>query len=234
MFDIDETYRWLEFLVNSKQSGKFTPDSFNLGCKVVNLEYFNQESGLEEEYQVGNPHARIEWQQTAKITDNNRNFLVEKDISKVGLYFPLPSDYGAFSSYEFGYIFNPPGCANATRENTVMEIVTDGELRTRLNNPIKKPTLKRSIGAYYQQGIRPWPEEITLLHITYLRLPVPPFRNYTLVNDQDIYNPTGSRGWEWPETVIPTLIYRLGLYCGINIREENFYQMMAARIAKGK
>lgn len=231
---INESYEWLLFLVNAKQSGKLTPDSFNLACKVVNMEYFNKESGLEEEYQVGNPHARVEWQLTAKITDNNRQLVVETDLVKVGDYFPLPTDYGAFSSYRFGYTYNPPGCQDAVMENTMMEIVTDAELAIRLNNAIKMPTLRRSIGAYYQSGLRPYPKEINYCHCTYLRKPIPPFRNYTVVNNQNIYNPTGSIEWDWPDTVHATLIYRVARYAGVNIREEAFYQMMEKRIAQGQ
>lgn len=233
---IDEIYRWVNFMANKLQSGAISPDEFNDCLGALYLEPLKIKLGLPEEYQIGNANARQSYQVSQMITDDLRNFIVQKTINKTGGYFVLPTDYVAYSSLRYVQVIEPDECDEQpiVIDNSI-EIVTDGELSLRLPNTITPPTFDYPIGAYYQQGIKVFPKDIDQVQLTYVRLPKKPFRNYTITaNDENIFNPIGSVDLEYPEIMHNDFAVIVAKYFGINLKDGELINFAQSRMDNGK
>lgn len=231
---ISDIFDWVTYLSNKTASGSISPEEFNLSCKVVSRELFNVKVGLPEEYLVGAPYARQAYQITQKITDDTRNFIKDVTIPKTNGFFVLPTDYAAFSSLGYQYVLNNPNGGNPISEERNIDVVSDGELSVRLYDNVIYPTLEYPVAAYREQGILVYPKEINRIILTYLRYPAIPIFAYTVVDDEYVYNPTGSVQVDFPEVLHSEFATRVARYLGINLREEQFEQYMEMRLAKGQ
>lgn len=233
--NINDIYTFVNFTSNHYQSGQVTDDNFNTACAFVSLELFRKYCGLPEEYQPNNPTPRVAWQMTNAISDDLRPFIVNANIPKDNSgYFPFPADYSVFSSMWYRYVLNNPKGGQPSSDIRWIENVSDSELRLRLTSTIKNPTPFFPVCAWYSYGFKVYPEVINRIELTYLKVPVTPFRNYTqLQNDETEYNPVGSIQFEFPQTMYPNLATRIALYYGINIREDEFVNWMGQKQAAG-
>lgn len=229
---IQEIYAFVNFMANKAQSGAISPDEFNAACAVINIEFLKERVGLPEDYKVGQYESPIAYQVTQKITDDVRYFIEETTITKSGGYFAYPSDYFAWSSMLYKYTKNT--CGEPVVQERWVESITDGELTIRKNNSIINPTLDAPVCAFYSDGMKIFPKEIERVSLTYLRKPATPFRNYTVVDGFDIYNPVGSTQFEYPESTHPDICSRILKYYGINIREADLINFAANRIERGQ
>lgn len=233
---VQEIYEWVNFLSNKYQSGEITDDNFNTALAFVNLELFRYETGMPEAYQVGMPVPPVAWQITNTISDDLRNFILKVQIPKDSNgYFPFPADYAVFSSMYYDYILNAEDCGGQpTLEKNWIEPVSDGELRLRLYSAIKQPTAYYPICAWYSYGFKVYPESVTQIELTYLKVPRTPVRNFTqLPNDQTQYNPIGSVQLEYPESLHANFAVRIAKYYGWNIRDEELYGWSQQRKNEG-
>jgi len=116
-----------------------------------------------------------------------------------------------------------------------VELVTDSELSERLDNTIVHPDLDYPIAAYYDTGFAIYPEQITRVELTYLRLPATPYRNYTIDPNTllNVYNPIGSVQLEFPETLHIDFSARVCRYLAINIRDAELMQDIMVRQNNG-
>jgi hypothetical protein len=241
--NVQEIFEWVNFVANKLQSGAVSPEQFNRGLQVVNIEIFNKKYGLPEDYRIEIAQPRVTYQRTQKIIDDTWHFVKPVTINKVGLVFPIPADYYAFSSLTYTYVKNrditDPCCFESQdlepdiQEQSV-DIATDIEFKFRLNNNVTKPTFNNPMARYTLSGLEVRPIEINRINLTYLKKPNTPFRAFTVVNDESIYDPVGSTQIEFPETVHPEFCVRIAKYFGINLRDEELYGMMEKRQAAGE
>lgn len=233
--NISQIYDWTTYVLNKYQSGSLlSPDEFNLACKVISRELFNVKVGLPEMYQPGAPYPPQAWQVTQKITDDLKPFIKDTTIDKSQGFFPLPSDYAAFSSLSYKYILNSTTGGNPYHEQNYIDVVTDSELRVRLADNVIMPTLKYPVATYRASGILIYPEDIARVTLTYLRYPLDPVFGYTVSNDEYIYDPSASVQVEFPETLHPEFCMRIARYAGINTREFDVEQTIRERLKTGQ
>lgn len=234
---IDEIYKWVNFVSNKKQSGAISPDEFNMIIKVVSIDYFKLKVGLPEEYQVGQPMPRQAYQITQKITDDVRHLITRLSITRGAVtsdYFAIPANYGAYSGLFYRYTYNPKNCKGAVSVDLPIEIVTDGEFHDRKGCPLLGPTFKQPIANFDASGIIVYPLDITTIELSYLRLPTMPIRQYTIVSDEDVYNPTGSVNFDFPEPCHNDLAVRVLQYMGINLGDAELIAMIKERKLSGQ
>ena len=233
---IDALYQWINFMSNKQQSGAISPDEFNLCLNALYLEPMKIKIGLPEEYLIGQPTARQAYQVSQTITDDLQKFIVPLTITKSNTgYFPIPSDYVAFSTLRYIQIEPSEGCEPPIVIENSVEIVTDGELSLRLPNAITPPTFDYPIGAFYNQGIKVFPKDISEVKLTYLRRPVKPFRNYTITaNDENIFDPTGSVDLEYPEIMHNDFAVIVAKYFGINLKDGDLINFAQGRQDRGQ
>lgn len=232
--NISEIFDWVLFLGNKYQAGNINAVEFNLACKAVTVELFNVKVGLPELYQPGAPYPPQAWQVSQKITDDLQPFIKDAVIDKSSGYFPLPSDYAAFSSLSYKYVLNDPNGGQPYSEINYIDVVTDAELRVRLADNVIMPTLKYPVATYRSQGILLYPTDISRITLTYLRYPTTPVYGYTITNDEYIYDATTSTQTDFPVTLHSEFAMRVARYMGINIRETEFEQLIESRLSKGQ
>jgi len=227
---VQGVYLLTNFFADKFGSRQISDDEYNTAMAAASLELFKTKVGIPEEYQVGQAKSRQEWQVTTKISDDMRKFVTEVEIDKVGGVFPYPPDYGAFSSLRYSRILNN-GCDTPDVRTRTIELVTDGELSDRLDNTVVYPDFDYPVGAWYSNGWKVFPKIIEKVDLTYLRIPVTPFRNYTIdpATDLTTYQPIGSVQIEYPETLHIDFTYRVLKYLAINIREEMLYEVANQR-----
>lgn len=220
--NVQGIYELVNFLADKYQSRQISDDEFNIAMAAANLDLWKVKVGAPEEYKVNIPFSAQAWQVSNKISDDMRKFIVKVNVTKnANSIFAYPSDYGAFSSIRYKKVQNSTGCAEPRVYNRTVELVTDSELSERLDNTIVFPDLDYPIAAYYDTGFQVFPKEISRVELTYLRIPVTPFRNYTLNTTTLIttYNPVGSVQLEFPETLHIDFAARVCRYLAINIRD---------------
>jgi len=227
---VQGVYLLTNFFADKFGSRQISDDEYNTAMAAASLELFKTKVGIPEEYQVGQAKSRQEWQVTTKISDDMRKFVTEVEIDKVGGVFPYPPDYGAFSSLRYTRILNN-GCDTPDVRTRTIELVTDGELSDRLDNTVVYPDFDYPVGAWYSNGWKVFPKIIEKVDLTYLRIPVTPFRKYTIdpATDLTTYQPIGSVQIEYPETLHIDFTYRVLKYLAINIREEMLYEVANQR-----
>ena len=235
--DIQDIYLLVNWLSDKYQSRAISDGEFNYAISAASNDLWKKKVGLPEEYQVNAPFARQAWQVTNKISDDMRYFITQVDIAKDAQgIFEYPTDYGAFSSMRYNRILNDENCGNPDQKTRTVELFTDAELSERLDNTIIPPDYDYPVGAWYGTGWKVYPTIINNVNLTYLRLPVKPYRNYTLdpATDLTTYDPIGSVQLDFPQTLYIDFAYLVLKQFSINIREEELYQMAEQRISKGQ
>ena len=239
--NIDEVYRFVQFIANKEQSGFIKPSDFNLAVDRAQMQLFMERYGNPAEYQPGRPIPRIAYSQTQKISDDLRYFIrrVSLPIDSNGLML-YPNDYLHFSSASTNYVDvkfdrgttttdNCPGCNKDNTTGTTSSTVTsktvsirpvdDSELSNLLSSSIVGPTKAYPVLTFYQEGVQYHPKDIGMVDFVYLREPLKPSWEYTLVNNRPVYDDTSSVDLEWPPQVFNEIAIRILAFVGINLRE---------------
>ena len=102
--------------------------------------------------------------------------------------------------------------------------VSDGQLSARLNSVIVPPTLEYPIIAEYNDYYQFYPKNLGNISLTYLRLPIPAYWGYTLVNDEPVYDPATSVNSEFPDECIPALALKVASLLGIQLKDQSLVQ----------
>lgn len=225
---IEDIRLFVNFQLNKHQTGDtLSPGEYNTCLKFVNLEYFKTKYGLPEEYQPGRPLPRQAFEVTQQIMDELGHLKVWKggpkspamliDINGVA---QIPLDYIHCSSIR-------------TNDGRMIEILRDDELGDRITNPIKKPTSKYPVVAFFDTFIQFYPKDLGFCNFTYLRMPATPIWAYTIVNDEPVYDPLNSVELEWPSIAHTDIANAVLKYASLNLREYNMYQSSQIRKEQG-
>lgn len=236
MTNINDIYLWVNFLADKYQSRAISDTEFNQIIDAVSYDLWKLKVGLPEEYQANAPFPRQAWQISNKISDDMRYFITEVAINKNNNgIFAYPNNYGAFSSLRYSRILNN-GCDTPDVKTRTIELVTDAELSERLDNTIIPPNYDYPVGAWYAEGWKVYPTQITTVDLTYLRLPTTPFRNFDFdpITDQTTYQPIGSTPLDFPKTLWIDFAVMCVKFLSINIREEILYSMAQQRQLSGQ
>tara|TARA_R110000744_G_scaffold311825_1_gene419248 strand:+ start:1740 stop:2510 length:771 start_codon:yes stop_codon:yes gene_type:complete len=243
--NIDEMYRFVQFVANKEQSGFIKPTEFNLAVDRAQMQLFMERYNNPAEYQPGRPIPRVSYQQTQKISDDLRMFIkrLMLPVNSDGMM-NYPDDYIHFSKATYKYLSEidlEDGSANAgcvdcssavvgqSSTSTIEKIVgvkpvDDGELNNLLSSSIVSPTLDYPILAFFEDGIQYYPKNLSSVELTYLHRPRVPLWSSTLVNNRPIYNPSASIDLEWSEQVFNEIAIRILSFVGVNLREAELSQ----------
>tara|TARA_R110000787_G_scaffold284584_2_gene398488 strand:+ start:15187 stop:15957 length:771 start_codon:yes stop_codon:yes gene_type:complete len=243
--NIDEMYRFVQFVANKEQSGFIKPSEFNLAVDRAQMQFFMERYNNPAEYQPGRAIPRVAYQQTQKISDDLRMFIkrVTLPINSNGMM-DYPDDYIHFSKATYSYLSeidvddssSNAGCVDCSSAvvsqsstNTVEKIVgvkpvDDGEINNLLSSSIVAPTLDYPILAFFEDGIQYYPKALGAAELTYLHRPTSPLWSFTTVNDRPVYNPGASIDLEWSEQVFNEISIRILSFVGVNLREAELSQ----------
>jgi hypothetical protein len=229
--NINDLYLIVGYFSRELGSGMYGPDRFNEYCQLVNLKYYKKYLGIPEEWAVGQPMSKIQYQISQGVSDRIDAFIVpEYQISRaISGFFPKPQDYVAFSSLRFRYTYEE-NCETKSYEDRV-EMVPDAEFTDRLGSFLIPPTVRRPVGTWTQYGYRVEPKEINTVLLTYLRMPATPVRLYT---STDQYIPTGSVQFEFPQICWQDILGQLLEAAGISVQDEQVIEYARKIMEKGQ
>ena len=243
--NIDNLYRFVQFIANKEQSGFIKPSEFNLATESAQMQLFMERYSNPAQYQSGTGKARTGYNQTQKINDDLRIFIKRTtlgvDPSGLMMY---PSDYLHFSSATHSFITqqkpskveneNCEDCEKNTKTKTPGKIkaftrsirpVDDMELANLLGSYIVFPSKHHPVLTFYQEGVQYHPRDIGSVDFVYLRKPVSPDWKFTTDPDgRPIYDSLNSIDLEWPVQVFNEIAVRVLAFVGINLREPDLAQ----------
>jgi len=238
--NVNELYRFVQFVANKEQSGFIKPSEFNLAADRAQMQFFMERYNNPAEYQPGRPIPRVSYNQTQKVSDDLREFItrVTLPISPNGIML-YPDDYLHFSSATNHYIEQSTtqeipdetcdGCVEAGTSVTTTPIesktvsvrpVDDSELSNILSSSIVEPTREHPILTFYQEGVQYHPKNLGAVDFVYLRKPITPLWAWIPdANGRPVYNIASSIHLEWPVQVFNEIAIRILAFVGINLRE---------------
>lgn len=244
MTNINDIWEYVLFRANKDQSGNtFTPEKFNLTCKIINYEYFKLKVGLPEAYRPGFPFPPQAYQVSTKLTNDIMPFikwlggpdypLLTMDNYGVAT---IPSDYVAYSSCYYDYAVQGATCDDV-EVVTPKEVnfLTDADWSDRVNSKIVFPDKKYPVAKWIGNNkIQFLPRDMKAVNFTYLRTPVDPVLGYTIDGNNDIvYDPTTSVQFEWPQVCLPDLANSIYAVMSGNLKSQFDVQLANQRKAEG-
>ena len=243
--NINEVYKFVQFISNKEQSGFVKPSEFNIAVDRAQMQFFMERYNNPAEYQPGRPIPRVAYNQTQKVSDDLRQFITRATlpVDNTGLM-SYPLDYLHFSSASSSYVDvefdrgttteDCPGCnkdtsVGTTSSNVVSKTVSirpvdDSELSNLLSSSIVQPTLGFPVLTFYQEGVQYHPISINTVDFVYLRKPITPIWAYTVVDNRPVYDAPNSIDLEWPTQVLNEIAIRVLSFIGINLRENDLAQ----------
>ena len=79
--DINEMYKFVQFVANKEQSGFIKPSEFNIAAERAQMQLFMQRYGNPKEYSPGYPVPRVAFAQSQKVQDDFNPFLMSDSFS---------------------------------------------------------------------------------------------------------------------------------------------------------
>ena len=229
--NINSVYDFACFIANAQQSNIISPDEFNIAINVAQQQYFKTKLGLPETYSVQKRESPQEFQTTQNNSDALRPFIISKPLLKNGDGFDVPDDFAAFAGESYLYVEQVNGQTVSTRQP--LEMVTIGERGLRLNDYILYPTLEYPIVTYLNNQFLADPSDINSVNLTYVRYPKTPKRNYTVVNDFNVYRPVGSVQLEFPNLDWENIAHLAVRYWSTYMRDGELFNIEESRIKTG-
>lgn len=226
--NINDVYEFVQFQLNKNQSGNtLSQDEFNRCAAWANLEYFKFNFGLPEQYQVGQPVAKINYENTQLITDRLKKFkqfMGGKNLPDLAIdingYASYPPDYVHYSSIRYNGKDVIP--------------VRDGNLGSALDNSITAPTKDYPIMVFYDDFMQFYPPDLGFVKFSYLRLPVTPFWAVSVGSDDSYtYLPNSSTQFEWPQECLTDISALILQYASVNLKSQLNITMAENRKDKG-
>lgn len=180
--NLQEVFDFINFIINKEQSGKFiSPEEFTLLLRNNSIKFFKKYYDVPEEYQVGQPLSRIQWEITIAAKKRLQRFMITASAAN-GNALTVDSD---------GFADLPDDIFYYDYFNTdlgVGRIVKGYEFDSISQNPITFPTDKRPIATIRNTKIQFLPTNLTNLQFHYLRYPNEPNYDYYIdQNDNVIY-----------------------------------------------
>ena len=177
-----EEIRFFVFSVSNRdQTGNsLTPNEYNSYLGRANEELFNLGLRIEDNGTRTFNSAQVS-------ADTYSPFLKEIPLTGIAGVFNFPSDYRHTVS------------ANTTLSRPVT-VVTKNQFYQILIDHVNFPTLQYPYATILNGSFFVQPS-MTDITFCYLRKPAVPFWNWTVINDEEVYNPVGSVQLEYPDFI---------------------------------
>ena len=195
------TFRdFTNFISNKVVSGEtVTTAQFNVLCNQAQLAIFSRD------YQT--------FVQTGVITNFFQTFLVTNYVAQVNPSTGIvayPSDLQYVSAVGHYYKQRQYDC----------ELIDNTDFRKiSPPNSLNYPTLRHVKYEQQGNGLRFAPTNVGIIYLDYFKKPQEPTWAYTIVNNQQVYNPTTSVDFEWDEFSTNQVASVYLQFIGINLKD---------------
>lgn len=185
------------------------------------MEVFMQRFGNPHEYQPGRPIPPIAYEVTQKISDDLKPFKkkVSLPVSSDGKAF-LPNDYVHVDTIIYSY------SKNGQSKTKRVKILSNNKYYYRLESDLVSPSKAYPICSLQSDHIEFAPSNLRNVEFSYLRQPGSPKWDYTLVNNREVYNPSGSVDFEFEDIVHNEICMKILSYIGVHLREPDLIQLL--------
>lgn len=226
--NIDKVYTYIaKTIANKAQTGNLTPSDFN---SLMPRAFQQWVYKTYDDMTDGRG-----WQSNQSVTDDLRFLLVRNKVMQVAsdgsLY--VPSNYLHLSSINYNYSTLYKG--NTITKLKPVDIVRDNERSAFTNSDIYAPLLaakKYVIASFFDTYLQFYPSSVGRVEFTYLRKPVDPLWNFTVVNGRPVYDSSTSVDLEAPDEAVDEIaMIALSLF-GINIRDQELIGFSEAQKAQ--
>lgn len=234
--NLQDVFDFINFIINKEQSGKYiTPREFTLLLRHANFKYFKKYYDVPEEYQVGQPLSRIQWELTTTAKKRLARFMTSATV----VYGDVPqtpdattiyidtNGVGTYPTNMFYYDF-------FATASGIGRFVKSYEFESIKTNPVTFPTASRPIATWREQQIHFASGDAQITQFHYLRYPNTPNYAFTVsAADVVTYDPDNSTELDWDEESIWDIIQMILEDAGMGIDRAEVIQYANNRITKG-
>lgn len=209
---ISQAYSLLQLIYSKSQSGNITPAQWNNAADICQISMINELLGNEAEYRPGMPVPQTGF----SINQKNRQEL--QSILKPLTTIPVTAGLMAWPSDCLYYN------ALTTAGGVLIKECTADEVAILNQSQICPPSLSEPNFVLASDGALVYPSTIVSVKLTYVRKPITPVWNYTVVNNVPVYAATGgvigdgvSHDWELSELVHYRICWKIAQIFGLNL-----------------
>jgi hypothetical protein len=217
---INETYLFVQELINKNQNGYLGPDEFNRLINQASYARFNELYGKPEQYAGANfPIAKIAYARTQEISEKLSPFIVSDTVAVSSGIAAVPDDLVHAVALRSG-------------TNTVKRVEFD-RLASYLNSSIDNPTTDFPIYVQIENTYKIYPSTINSVNLDYLKLPGEAVWAYTMSGNRPVYDPTNSIDLEWSTDEINNIVMKVLSMFGISVKDQQLVNYAEAQKAQG-
>lgn len=222
--NINEVYKIVSYLVDKYQGTYLSPDDFNMVINMAQRQYLNymtEDGSGHKGMQMGRKMGTLI---TTPVVESLSKFMVETTLNVTSQIATQPANLYATTS------------VRTSDDAKVIRRITSDKLSNYLSDPIDPPTLTEPIYIEMGDTYKIYPNTVTSIKISYIRIPADMRWGYTgnLVYNSTPYDPvtapTGSTQPEWNDKDLEDIIYRAIGIIGINLKDNDL--RTAAQIVK--
>ena len=253
--DIDEMYRFVQFIANKEQSGFIKPSEFNLAAQQAQMQLFTERYGHPSEYSLGNPiPVTGGYAQSQKLQDDFNPFMMSDNFSGDIKLNSLSCNYAHLISIHGS-------------NNSRVKLVSLDEYGEMSTSQLVAPSSTYPV-AYFSDKMRISVDGITSGKLYYLRYPVDPLWDYykdssgkplnsatgsvvtypvfdktssnNVYNDETGYNCSNNgnpyencQNFEFPYDCFNEIAIKILSFVGINLREPALTQYTELKEQQG-
>lgn len=224
MININDLKKRFEFVSNLTQQGGVGPDRFNQIAKYGHYSLFLERLGIPEMADFSSAIPKVAYPRTKKIHFDLEPFKDKRVVTLSGGLLQLsqlPEDCHITNIRAVSYIKEissitatcDTGCSSALtptgqsvqyRKATAdIDIIDEARWSYRTKSKIIKTDFCCPYSTYLEFFFH---SPIDAVEVTYLKKPVTPVWNYTIVNDEPVYQATGSVHLEWNELLMDSVV----------------------------
>lgn len=223
--NIDETYRFVNFIANKKQYGQIKPNDFNLLAPQAQMQAIMNAFGNPRTYQNGRPIPIIGHTMTTKTQDNLKSLLVRDDNEGSGF---------STTDNELAY---PPDYLHIDvlekMNGKPIDHLLTSEIGKRRKSLIKGPDETYPISAMYSDKIRIYPDLTDDIVIVYVKIPATPKWAYIPEGTNPVYDSENSVNFDLPIDMHNEIAMNILQFIGINLGREELTQYAQSQELKG-
>jgi len=211
--NIDTVYQKVLAIANKEQRGYITPQQFNLFADKAQKEIIDQY--FYDINQFGRVHGNdTEYSDMLELLDEKLSALKSSSTETV-----TSGSFELNNVYRIGSIIY--------NSDIEVEPINYNEHKLRNLSPLTKPTLKRPVYINQNNKINIYPNTISEVFLSYIKVPDKPTWGYVVVGDKPLYNSNTSTNFELHPIEESELVYRILILSGVAIEKPGLTQIAA-------
>jgi hypothetical protein len=211
--NIDTVYQKVLAIANKEQRGYITPQQFNLFADKAQKEIIDQY--FYDINQFSRLHGNdTEYSDMLELLDEKLSALKSSSTQTV-----TSGSFELNNVYRIGSIIY--------NSDTEVEPINYNEHKLRNLSALTKPTLKRPVYINQNNKINIYPNTISSVFLSYIKVPEKPNWGYVVVGDKPLYNANDSTNFELHPIEESELVYRILILSGVAIEKPGLTQIAA-------